>query len=89
MWSVDADHQDVSLKKSDTVTIPMVNYFSLGSCAKVGYDFERNRTGSKCCNEMTYFCSGCKYTFFGCCCYPPIENIPIKDLIDYSGLKVS
>lgn len=67
----------------------MANYFSLGQCAKVGYDFERNRTGSKCCNEFAYFCSGIKYACFGCCCFPPIENIPLKDLIDYSGLTVA
>lgn len=49
------------------------------------YDFERNRTSNKCCNDLMYVCSGLKYIFCGCIAYPPIENIPIKELIDYSG----
>lgn len=30
----------------------MANYFSVGECAKIGFDFEARRTGSKCRNVV-------------------------------------
>lgn len=63
----------------------MANYFSIGQCAKVGYNFERNRTNTKCCNDMAYVCSGMKYIFCSCICYPPLENIPLKEMIEFGG----
>jgi len=52
IYRVGADGQDISLKVEGqhVFRTQMANYFSVGQCAKVGYDFERNRTGSKCCN---------------------------------------
>ena len=45
----------------------MVNYFSMGDCAKIGWEFELNRTRSKCGNVMMYVWSGLKRLCCGCC----------------------
>jgi hypothetical protein len=34
----------------------MVNYFSMGDCAKIGYEFERSRTRSRLGNVCMYCC---------------------------------
>ena len=35
----------------------MVNYFSMGDCAKIGYEFEMKRTNSRCGNMCMYVIS--------------------------------
>ena len=45
----------------------MVNYFSMGDCAKIGYEFEQRRTRSRCGNMCMYVCSGFKRLCCGCC----------------------
>jgi len=40
--------------------IPMVNYFSIGQDAEVGYDFELNRRSSQFYNNLQYAMSGAK-----------------------------
>ena len=42
----------------------MVNYFSIGTDAQIGLEFDKRRTGSKCCNNCVYACQGLKK----CCC---------------------
>lgn len=37
-----------------------INYFSLGYDARVGFGFEKSRSGSRCCNKMIYMWEGCK-----------------------------
>ena len=50
-----------------TYTAFMALYFSLGDDAKIGFDFEANRTGSRCGNFCRYACSGMKRFLCGCC----------------------
>jgi hypothetical protein len=45
----------------------MVNYFSIGECAKIGLKFEQNRTGSKCGNACMYAIQGLGVICCGCC----------------------
>lgn len=64
----------------------MACYFSMGYCARIGYNFERRRTSRKCCNYVVYAIMGLKNMCCGCCCYPENENIPLRDLLDYSAV---
>lgn len=41
-----------------------INYFSLGYDARVGYNFDHNRTKSRNCNKCIYFWEGIKKNFF-------------------------
>ena len=54
-------------KGTYTYTAFMALYFSLGEDAKIGFDFEANRTASRCGNFCRYACSGMKRFFCGCC----------------------
>ena len=54
----------------------MVNYFSVGADAQIGFEFDKRRTGSKCCNNCVYACQGLKK----CCCG---KNKNLKTVIDY------
>lgn len=89
VYKVNADGDDYSIKKSGTnqIIAPMACYFSLGYCARTGYDFERNRTSKKCCNYLVYGLMAFKnMCCCRCCCYPENENIPLRDLLDYSAV---
>ena len=70
----------------------MVNYFSLGMDAKIGtgkkelivLDFEKNRTGNRCCNKCVYCLVGLKnFLCSSCCC---CADTKIIDLLDYIKL---
>lgn len=37
-----------------------INYLSLGYDARVGFGFEKSRSGSRCCNKCIYFWEGMK-----------------------------
>ena len=85
---VNAQGEDYSIrvKGKNDIIVPMACYFSMGQCARIGYNFERNRTGTKCCNYLVYGLMTLKNICCGCCCYPENENIPLKDLLDYSAV---
>ena len=38
----------------------IINYFSFGYDARVGYNFDKKRTSSRFCNKCVYFCEGMK-----------------------------
>ena len=61
----------------------MVNYFSMGDCAKIGWEFELNRTRSKCGNVMMYVWSGMKRLCCGCC-WTQQERVPLNEQIKYA-----
>ena len=64
----------------------MANYLSLGQCCKIGYEFEKNRTGTRCCNNICYVMQGLKVFCCECCCFEANETIPLKELIDYTAI---
>ena len=56
------------IKKGHYVhTMFMVNYFSMGECAKIGFEFEMNRTRSRLGNLVMYGRSGLKRLCCACC----------------------
>ena len=61
----------------------MVNYFSMGDCAKIGYEFEQRRTQSRCGNMCMYVCSGMKRLCCGCC-WSEQERKPLSEQIKYA-----
>lgn len=61
----------------------MVNYFSMGDCAKIGYEFEQSRTRSRCGNLCMYGWSGLKRICCGCC-WKDEERVALKDQIKYA-----
>ena len=61
----------------------MLNYFSMGDCAKIGYEFERNRTASRCGNIIQYAFAGMKRICCSCC-WTQQENRPLRDQIKYA-----
>ena len=61
----------------------MVNYFSMGDCAKIGYEFEQNRTRSRCGNLCMYGLSGLK-RLCCCCCWSQAERVPLNEQIKYA-----
>ena len=61
----------------------MVNYFSMGDCAKIGYEFEMKRTRSRCGNLCMYGWSGLKRLCCGCC-WKDEERVSLKDQIKYA-----
>ena len=63
----DAKQKAVIKKGKFIWTSFMVNYFSMGECAKIGYEFEQKRTRSRCGNMCMYVCSGLKRVCCGCC----------------------
>ena len=66
-----------------TYTAFLALYFSLGEDAKVGYDFEANRTASRCANKCRYACAGIKRVFCGCCFWTEKENAPLRNNLAY------
>lgn len=75
------DVQRNSLPGTLSYTAFMALYFSLGRDAMIGYDFEANRTGSRCRNFCQYFLSGLK-RFFCPCCWTRQENMHLRDQIE-------
>jgi hypothetical protein len=51
-----------------------INYFSLGYDARVGFGFEKKRSGNRCWNKCIYFWEGCKKN----CC---MKTIPLTSFI--------
>jgi hypothetical protein len=51
-----------------------INYFSLGYDARVGFGFEKKRSGNRCWNKCIYFWEGCKKN----CCR---KTIPLNSFI--------
>lgn len=41
----------------------MSNYFSIGVDARIGYGFDKSRTGNRCCNKCVYCWEGFKKMF--------------------------
>lgn len=64
-----AEHSVLSKKDGLKFETMMANYFSVGECAKIGFDFEVGRTGSKCGNIVRYACSAIKLLCCRCCCW--------------------
>jgi hypothetical protein len=87
LFKIGANRREESvLTKKDTFTTMMANYFSVGECAKIGFDFEVNRTNSKCGNIIRYACSGLKFLCCSCCCWKTEERIPIKQQLKYTSV---
>lgn len=61
----------------------MLNYFSMGDCAKIGWEFELKRTRSRCGNVCMYVCSGLKRLCCGCC-WSEQERVPLNEQIKYA-----
>jgi len=64
----------------------MANYFSMGECAKIGFDFEVGRTTSKCGNVVRYACSAFKLLCCKCCCWSNQESIPLRQQLKYTKI---
>ena len=75
--------QKNSDKGTITYTAFMALYFSLGDDAKIGFDFEANRTASRLTNKCRYLCSGIKRIFCGCCFWTERENAPLRNNLAY------
>lgn len=41
----------------------MINYFSIGVDARIGFGFDKNRTPYQCCNKFVYCWEGFKKMF--------------------------
>jgi len=54
---VDSGRQEKELP-TKTMTIPMINYFSIGQDSKVGMEFDKHRTTSQGCNLLVYAFQG-------------------------------
>ena len=81
--------QKNSEKGTYTYTAFMALYFSLGEDAKIGFDFEANRTASRCGNFCRYACSGMKRFFCGCCFWTAEENVALRDNMTYVRKRTS
>ena len=82
--SVFDSKQRSAIKKGNYVyTSFMVNYFSMGDCAKIGYEFEMKRTRSRLGNMCMYVCSGLKRLCCGCC-WSEQERVPLNEQIKYA-----
>eukprot|EP00347_Sterkiella_histriomuscorum_P013493 403364507 len=57
----------------------MINYFGLGEDGRLGLEFEKRRTGKRCCNDCCYFWVGFKSVLCGCC----LNEQKISNQIDY------
>jgi len=44
--------------KEKSISLPMINYFSVGQESKVGLNFDKHRTKSQTCNLFVYACQG-------------------------------
>lgn len=73
---VGADHKPASIidKKlradatgSIHYTATMANYFSMGECARIGFNFEKRRKSSRAGNMVTYASQWLKQFCCGCC----------------------
>lgn len=74
----DKDKKNLIKKRNYAHTSFMVNYFSMGDCAKIGYEFEMRRTRSRCGNMCMYVCSGLKRLCCGCC-WKQEERRPLNE----------
>ena len=79
----DKDKKASIKKRNYAHTSFMVNYFSMGDCAKIGWEFETNRTRSRCGNMCMYVCSGFK-RLCCCCCWSEEERRPLNEQIKYA-----
>ena len=50
-----------------TYTAVMANYFSMGECARIGFNFEKNRKSNRCGNMIVYATEWLKRFCCGCC----------------------
>ena len=75
--------KDIMKKGFYVHTCFMVNYFSMGDCAKIGYEFEMKRTRSRCGNLCMYAFSGLK-RLCCCCCWTAAERVPLNEQIKYA-----
>lgn len=91
LYKIGADRRASSIltRKDGTHETMMANYFSVGECAKIGFDFEEKRTGSKCCNVIMYACAGIKHLCCSCCCWTNQEKVPIKQQVKYASATSS
>ena len=73
---VESDHQAHTvldkknmdeIEDSITYTTVMANYYSMGECARIGFEFEKHRTTSRCGNMMQYAVQFMKRFCCGCC----------------------
>lgn len=51
---------DEELRKKNVFKKTFINYLSLGYDARVGYNFDKNRSSSRCWNKCIYFWEGLK-----------------------------
>jgi len=56
-------------KKVTVFKKSFINYLSIGYDARVGFNFEKNRCKTRCCNKFIYFWEGCKKN----CCRKTIK----------------
>jgi hypothetical protein len=66
---------DSENKKLNSYRRTFINYFSLGYDARVGFGFEKSRSGNRCINKCIYFWEGCKKN----CCR---KTIPLNSFFD-------
>ena len=79
----DSKQRDLIKKGYYVHTSFMVNYFSMGDCAKIGYEFEMSRTRSRCGNVCMYVLQGLKRICCGCC-WTDAERVPLNEQIKYA-----
>jgi hypothetical protein len=63
-----------------------INYFSLGYDARIGFGFDKKRSGKRCLNKCIYFWEGCKKN---CCTktFPLNSFINSFQVIDFDSKK--
>ena len=80
------DQQLAQIKKGRYVhKCYMLNYFSMGECAKIGFEMEKKRTQSRIGNVCMYILSGMKRICCACC-WTQAERVPLNEQIKYARL---
>lgn len=72
---VDSAHEESPIDSdAKSISLPMINYFSIGQESKVGIEFDKHRTKNQTCNLFVYAFEGL-YTELHCCSQQHVGNL--------------